>query len=72
MTICLKKSYSFGLLYVYFMNIYPFVCLLLSFLVLRVLMWDLMVLVPDHCLSVCFTCGVCSQQICVECHFCFQ
>ena len=32
---CLGKSYSFDLLYVSFVNVYQFVCLFLSLLVLR-------------------------------------
>ena len=36
MTTCLGKSCSYGLLCVSFVNIYPFVCVLLSLLVLRV------------------------------------
>ena len=33
------------------MNVYQFVCVLLCLLVFRVGRWDLIVLVPDHCLS---------------------
>ena len=36
MTTCLGKSYSFGLLCVSFVNVYQFVCELLSLVVLRV------------------------------------
>ena len=36
MTTCFGKGYSFGLLFVFFVNVYQFVCLLLSHLVLRV------------------------------------
>ena len=49
MTICLGKSCSFGLL-CSFVNVYLFVCAFqpLSF---EVGVWDLIVLVPDHCLQ---------------------
>ena len=36
MTICLGKSFLFGLLFVFSVNVYQFVCVLLSLLVLRV------------------------------------
>ena len=39
MATCFGKSCSFGLLCVSFENVYEFVCVLLSLLVLRV-MWD--------------------------------
>ena len=53
---CLGKGCSFGLLYVFFMNVYQFVSLLLSLFILRVGcgMWDLIVSVPDHCLTINF------------------
>ena len=60
MTTCLEKSCSFGFLYVSFVNVYQFVCVLLSF---EGGMWDLIVLVPDLCLSfllyycACYRCG---------------
>ena len=41
MTTCLGKSCSFGLLRVPFVNCFGF----------EGMMWDLIVLVPDHCLS---------------------
>ena len=47
MTTCLKKSCSFGLMYVTFMNVCPF--FLFGF---EGGMWDLNVSIPDHCLSV--------------------
>ena len=46
----MKKSCPFGLLCVFFMKIYQFVCLLLSRLVFRV-GCELSELVPDDCLS---------------------
>ena len=54
MATCFGKSCSFGLLCVSFENVYEFVCVLLSLLVLRV-MWDLIVLIPEHCLSIYFS-----------------
>ena len=39
---------SIALPWVSFVNVYHFVCVLLSLVVLRV-EWDLTVLVPDHC-----------------------
>ena len=47
MITCLGKSCSFGLLWVYFVNIYQFLCV--SFFPGGV--WDLILLVPGHCLS---------------------
>ena len=47
MTTCLGKSCSFGLPRVPFVNCCPFMYLVISLLV----MWDLIVSVPDHCLS---------------------
>ena len=50
MATCLGKSCSLCLLWVSFMNVYQFVCLLLFFMVLG---WDvgLIVFIPDHRLS---------------------
>ena len=47
MTTCLGKSCSFGLLRVPFVNCCQFMYLVISLLVL----WDLIVSVPDRCLS---------------------
>ena len=47
----LGKSCSFGLLRVPFVNCRQFMYLVLSLLVLKGRMWDLIVSVPDHCLS---------------------
>ena len=47
MITCLGKSCSFGLLWVYFVNVYQFLCV--SFFPGGV--WDLILLVPGHCLS---------------------
>ena len=49
MTACLKKSCSFGLLCVFFVNVCRFVCVLLSLLVGNC-GWE----IPDHCLSLYF------------------
>ena len=48
MTACLRKS-----CYVSFVNVYQFACVVLSLLVLWGV-WDLSVLIPDHCLSIYF------------------
>ena len=53
MTTCLGKSCSSDLLCVSFMNIYQFVCVFLSFLVLRVGCGNF-VLIPNHCLFIYF------------------
>ena len=37
-----------------FVNVYQFVCVILSVLVSRIGMWELIVLIPAHCLSSCF------------------
>ena len=51
----LGKSCSFGLPRVSFVNCRQFMYLVISLLVLRASrMWDLIVSVPDHCLSFCF------------------
>ena len=36
------------------MNVYQFVCMFFSLLVFYGGMWDLIVLIPDHCLSIYF------------------
>ena len=54
MTTCLRKSCSFGLLSVSFVNFYEFVFVLLSLFGFEGGLWDLIVLMPDHCLSVYF------------------
>ena len=54
MTSCLGKSCSFGLLGMSFVNSYQFVCVLLFFFCFQGGMWDLIVLVPDHCLFLLF------------------
>ena len=52
MTTCLENSYSFGLPRVPFVNCCQFMYLVLSLLVLRAgYLIDLIVSVPDHCLS---------------------
>ena len=54
MTICLGKSSSFGLLCVSFMN---FINLCSSFpFSFDGGLWNLIVLIPDHCLSIYFSC----------------
>ena len=53
MTTCLGKSCSFSLLCVSFVNVYQFVCASFPFGI-EYGMWDLTVLIPDHCLSVYF------------------
>ena len=51
MTTCLGKSCSFGLPHVPFVNCCQFMYLVISLLVLRAGCCDLIVSVPDHCLS---------------------
>ena len=54
MTTCLGKCCSFGLLLVSFVNVYQF-CVCPSFpFGFKGGMWDMIVLVPDHCLSIYF------------------
>ena len=55
MTTCLGKSCSFGLPRVPFVNCCQFMYLVISLLVLEGRMWDLIVSVPDHCLSFYFS-----------------
>ena len=50
MTTCLGKSCSFGLLGLSFENVYHILCL--SFFPFWYCWWDVMVLIPDHCLSI--------------------
>ena len=59
MTTGLGKSYSFGLLCVSFVNVYQFVCFFTFGFEDE--MWDLIVFVPDHCLSFNFTLYICEQ-----------
>ena len=51
MTICLGKSCSFGLMCVSFVKVYLFCVWPFSVLDL---MWNLIVLIPDHCLFIYF------------------
>ena len=51
MNTCLGKSYSFGLLFVFIMEGYQFVCVLLFPFGFEDGMGNLIVLVPDHCLT---------------------
>ena len=51
MTTCLGKSCSFGLPRVPFVNCGQFMYLVISLLGFEGRMWDLIVSVPDHCLS---------------------
>ena len=51
MTTCLGKSCSFGLPQVPFVNCCQFMYLVISLLVFEGRTWDLIVSVPDHCLS---------------------
>ena len=54
MTTCMGKNCSTDLLCVSFVNVYQFVCVLLSLLVLRAdVAFDC--INPDHCISVYFT-----------------
>ena len=58
MTTCLGKSCSFGLPHVPFVNCCQFMYLVISLLVFRGRMWDLIASVPDHCLSFYFSYGI--------------
>ena len=56
MTACLGKSHSFSLLYVSSVNVYQCVCVCVCVCVCFSFgseggMWDLIALVPGHCLS---------------------
>ena len=53
MTTCLEKNCSFGLSRVPFVNCCQFMYLAFGF---EGKMWDLIVSVPDHCLSFYFEC----------------
>ena len=61
MTTCLGRSCSFGLPRVPFVNCCMY--LVISLLVLGGRMWDLIVSVPDHCLSFYFDCEKQKQTI---------
>ena len=52
MTICLGKSCPFGLLCVSFVNVYQFLCVSFFSFGFEGGMWDLIVLISDHCLSI--------------------
>ena len=55
MITCLGMSCLFGLCVVYFVNVYEFVCMCASFpFGFEGGMWDLIVFIPDHCLSIYF------------------
>ena len=54
MSTCLGKSCSFGLLCVSFVNVYKFVCILLSLFASEGGALDLIVLIPGHYLSFTF------------------
>ena len=56
MTTYLGKSCSFGLPRVPFVNCRQFMYLVISLFCFEGRMWDLIVSVPDHCLSFYFTC----------------
>ena len=52
MTTYLRKTCSFGFLCVSFVNVYQIVCDLLSLFYFFGGMWDLIVLIPGHCLFI--------------------
>ena len=54
MTTCLGKSCSFGLLCLSFVKVYQFLCLSFFLVCIEDRMWDLIVLIPDHCFSIFF------------------
>ena len=55
MTTCLGKSCSFGLLRVSFVGVCQILCVCPSFpFDIEGWMWDVIVLIADHCLSICF------------------
>ena len=72
MTTCLEKE-----LFIWFtvrvirerLSIY--VCVLLSLLVLRVGIWDLIVLIHDHCLSIYFFFNSSCDCSCMRSQFCY-
>ena len=51
MTTGLGKSYSFGLLCAFLVKVYQFVCVCFFSFGFEDVMWDLIVFIPDHCLS---------------------
>ena len=51
MTTCLGKNCSFGLPHVPFVNCCQFIYLVISLFGFEGMMWDLILSVPDHCLS---------------------
>ena len=56
MTTCVGKTFSFGLLCVSFVNVYQFLCVsYFSRFGFEGEMWDMIVWILDHCLSVYFT-----------------
>ena len=52
MTTCLEKSCSFGLLCMYFVNVYQFLCVLFFPFGFQGGLWDLIALIPGNCLSI--------------------
>ena len=54
MTTCLVKSCSFGLLYVSFVGVGQILCVSFFPLSIEGGMWDVIVLIPDRCLSIYF------------------
>ena len=53
MTTCLGKCCSFSFLCVSFVNVHEFLCVCASFpFGFEGGMWNLIVLIPDHCLSI--------------------
>ena len=50
----LGKSCSFGLLCVSFVGVCQILCVFLSFFGIEGRMWDVIVLIPDHCPSIYF------------------
>ena len=55
MTTCLGKSRSFGLLCVSFVNVYYILCVCFFPVGIEGGMWFVIVLIPDHCLSIYFS-----------------
>ena len=53
MNIWLGKICSFGLLCMSFVNFYEYVCASFHYS-FEGGMWDMTVLIPDHCLAICF------------------
>ena len=52
--VCLGKSCSFGLLYMSFLNVYQMLCVSHFPFGIECGMWDVIVLIPDHCISIYF------------------